>query len=591
MKILRLIQFLTNVVSLMSSAVNDTNENILHDLHLEENETNEKSLMVVGDTHHIRRRLKYAAKRNEVKKFTPNMRIESQKERTRYDHSFDITEEDVIFFQSDQMSGNYLKAPMDLSPSLSPNAESYYTTPPINTVKSLYPTDQQSPKTNKPSAAPEDSEGTNVAPSVSTKNSGLDSDLRPCTLPSNQPNFKPSLVPTSFPSCQYPTTLSFQHSSELPKHGFGQRSQAPSLSPDSQPTLLPSRNPSESPKFPDSNPTFIPFLNPTESPTIDSVQNALIQNKCGMSPSERSRSIDFIISAAITTPKGISQSKALAWLIDVDDALLCPPISEVMQEIDNIESSNIIQRYVVSLLYFALDGKNWSVAAPKFKTGDKFNQADNLIVNNTTSSDNGFLRQRYISPFLDMSHECDWFGIQCDQNMKVTSIRLNDNALKGPLIQEISELLYLKELTLDGNKQITGSIPASFGRLSYLEVIDLDHNQMSSTIPESLFGLTNLIALDLNNNHLEGSISSYIGNLSKLVFIQLDNNIFTGTIPSEIGRLYSLNVLTIYKNQLSGEVPSEICDLRYNYLNDFWMDCMTHEDQSTGTCKCCTKCL
>ena len=78
------------------------------------------------------------------------------------------------------------------------------------------------------------------------------------------------------------------------------------------------------------------------------------------------RSIDFIISAAITTPKGISQSKALAWLIDVDDALLCPPISEVMQEIDNIESSNIIQRYVVSLLYFALDGKNWSVAALKF---------------------------------------------------------------------------------------------------------------------------------------------------------------------------------------------------------------------------------
>ena len=62
-----------------------------------------------------------------------------------------------------------------------------------------------------------------------------------------------------------------------------------------------------------------------------------------------------------------------------------------------------------------------------------------------------------------------WFGVKL-QDDKVISIQLSNNNLVGVLPSEISNLIYLKELNLYKNA-ISGTIPASIGKLSSLEVL------------------------------------------------------------------------------------------------------------------------
>ncbi|ERN02458.1 hypothetical protein AMTR_s00215p00026760 [Amborella trichopoda] len=144
---------------------------------------------------------------------------------------------------------------------------------------------------------------------------------------------------------------------------------------------------------------------------------------------------------------------------------------------------------------------------------------------------------------------------------------LVSNEFSGGIPEEVGLLSSLQKLDLRNQHQ--GPIPASIGgltflvelRLSRLNVLQLDGNQLSGSIPESLGSLLSLEWLDLGENKLEGSIPSTLINLSRLNVLQLYGNQLSGSIPSTLGNLSRLNDLLLYGNQLSGSIPESLGSL------------------------------
>mmetsp|Transcript_27397 Transcript_27397/g.42528 ORF Transcript_27397/g.42528 Transcript_27397/m.42528 type:complete len:130 (-) Transcript_27397:582-971(-) len=121
-------------------------------------------------------------------------------------------------------------------------------------------------------------------------------------------------------------------------------------------------------------------------------------------------------------------------------------------------------------------------------------------------------------------------------------LQLDANNLSGQMPNELFALSQLTTITMDGNKNINGSVPTLVGHLKHLKYLDLDDNALNGTLPRELFTSTSLMVLDLDSNKLQGSIPSEINFAKNLTFIQLYGNELTGAIPD----LSSLKGLSEY---------------------------------------------
>jgi len=72
----------------------------------------------------------------------------------------------------------------------------------------------------------------------------------------------------------------------------------------------------------------------------------------------------------------------------------------------------------------------------------------------------------------------------------------------------------------------TGVLQSSFGTLSALQRLNVDHNQLTSPLPSEL-----------------GRVGSMMG-------LALHRNAFTGVLPSSFGRLLALQALSVYWNSI-----------------------------------------
>ena len=161
-------------------------------------------------------------------------------------------------------------------------------------------------------------------------------------------------------------------------------------------------------------------------------------------------------------------------------------------------------RNVLVALYNAMDGPNWT--------------------NNT----NWLSANRHVD---------DWFGVNTDEEGRVTALNLGSNGLIGQLPVALSQLSSLEGLALENNR-LTGTIPPELGQLINLSLLYLFDNQLTGSIPTELSQLINLIHLCLNRNQLTGSIPPELGRLKNLKWLHLHNNAYlTGRIPTSLTTL------------------------------------------------------
>eukprot|EP01018_Ginkgo_biloba_P034514 Gb_08682 [translate_table: standard] len=172
------------------------------------------------------------------------------------------------------------------------------------------------------------------------------------------------------------------------------------------------------------------------------------------------------------------------------------------------------------------------------------------------------------------------------------SLHLSSSSLYGSIPLGLSELLYLKELELDLNKNLTADVSKLLkGRWSRLSRLGLADNKVSGTIPPTTGNITSLVYLNLFSNQIEGGIPSTMGNLCNFQFLDLSGNNMSGELPDSIGEnscncrpegntdctmkpFSSLRYLYLCINQLQGTIPPWLgqlsnlieLDLSYNSL-------------------------
>jgi hypothetical protein len=249
----------------------------------------------------------------------------------------------------------------------------------------------------------------------------------------------------------------------------------------------------------------------------------------------------------MSTPQGM----AYFFLLDEKPSYIC--------------SRTILQRYSLSVLYFATEGARWT--------------------NN--------------EQWLGIRQECMWFGVACNNDGFVVSLNLgmysmtnclvmarhirnklirifplfcNEavNNVNGMIPDEISVLNVMQELDLFANSLI-GTIPDGISELGSLVFLDLRQNLLTGVaFPSSVTELRRLKSYRISNNKLSGEISTGIGSLRNLEELVAAENSIVGPIPSEIGNVRDLKTMIFSNNALTGQLPSELglIPLEALYVND-----------------------
>jgi len=121
------------------------------------------------------------------------------------------------------------------------------------------------------------------------------------------------------------------------------------------------------------------------------------------------------------------------------------------------------------------------------------------------------------------------------------------------------------------NMGLKGQFPRCIQDFSWLQTLNLSHNQLSGYIPNDISDkLQYLATLDLSNNYFSGEIPKGIANLSGLVTLLLDGNQLTGQIPQDLGLLPWLRDFSVANNFLEGSVPVFVSNLNLSlsYANN-----------------------
>ncbi|XP_039173285.1 receptor-like protein EIX2 [Eucalyptus grandis] len=177
---------------------------------------------------------------------------------------------------------------------------------------------------------------------------------------------------------------------------------------------------------------------------------------------------------------------------------------------------------------------------------------------------NGFLPKfpSYLQ-MLDLSHNLIAEPIPQDIGLAVphmTSLKLNDNLLSGPIPTSLCKMELLYELHLARN-ELVGKIPDCW-KVHPMSFLDLSSNKLSGVIPSSLGNLTRLGSIYLSNNSLQGEIPVTMNYCRNLLVLDLGENKISGSVPHWFGPSFQfLQILRLRENMFNGSIPSQLCSL------------------------------
>lgn len=161
------------------------------------------------------------------------------------------------------------------------------------------------------------------------------------------------------------------------------------------------------------------------------------------------------------------------------------------------------------------------------------------------------------SGWLSDCEPCNWFGVNCDEDGRVSSLVLRGNALIGELPADIGNLDKLTLINLSYNK-IGGTLPATLFTAPALKDINLTGNMISGSIPATLGDQPLLENLRLSYNLLSGEVPATLANFLDMEILTLNNNGFTGSIPEGLGDLPEIFSLDLSENDFAGCFPLDL---------------------------------
>ena len=274
------------------------------------------------------------------------------------------------------------------------------------------------------------------------------------------------------------------------------------------------------------------------------------------------------ISNVVADPQILRQSdtpqgQAFDWLSNIDERIT--------------NQYGIAQRFALATFYFATGGKR-TIAAWKYCSAVPTTTTDAI---NSFSTRCIFEEGRHVCAeiedfvecpeyedmvgatilgvppkrWLSIAHECDWYGITCDDDGRVEQINLHGNGLEGTLVRELRILKNLKSLLLPDNNLI-GKIP------EWSSAADLEQQSQRSNNPSDVISVSwsfdNLQTLDLSQNSLTGSTVLPIGSLSLRSFNTSENPELEVQMTPHIGLWVDLETFDISTNKVVGQVPGTI---------------------------------
>ncbi|KAG8081284.1 hypothetical protein GUJ93_ZPchr0007g5662 [Zizania palustris] len=182
---------------------------------------------------------------------------------------------------------------------------------------------------------------------------------------------------------------------------------------------------------------------------------------------------------------------------------------------------------------------------------------------------------------------CAWDGVECDDDGRVTALRLPGRGLAGPIPPSLAGLVRLEDLDLSYNA-LTGDI-SPVAAAAALRAANLSSNLLNGSLVD-LAALPDLATFNASNNSLTGSLTpdfcagapalrvldlstnSLAGALSysaepppcaaTLQELFLGSNSFRGTLPASLFGLAVLQKLSLSSNGLSGQVSPRLRELK-----------------------------
>ena len=174
---------------------------------------------------------------------------------------------------------------------------------------------------------------------------------------------------------------------------------------------------------------------------------------------------------------------------------------------------------------------------------------------------------------------CTWYGVTCDAGLKrAVGLNLAQNSLGGTLSASIGLLTALNVLNISGNS-VGGAIPGSIGACASLERLDVSHNALNEVLPPGIGAARSLTHLILNNNKLGSTLPASIANMSSLRVLEAQSNSLKGAVPP-MGGLPGLAYVDLSQNMLTGVLPGgawknlSVLILRSNMLSGLSGDCL-----------------
>ena len=181
-----------------------------------------------------------------------------------------------------------------------------------------------------------------------------------------------------------------------------------------------------------------------------------------------------------------------------------------------------------------------------------------------------------------MTPHCDWYGIVCNKNRRVTEISLRGNNVVGPgwyvFYHLLGDFTELKVLDL-ANNTLTGTLPSNFGqaflKLERMDLsgnsiaghadllfpvstsyVNLSHNQFTSAgFKRFNAAYETLEAVDLSNNNISQVAMNIFHNIPpNLHELFLSNNVIHGKLPDAF-KFEKLTHFAMANNRINGYLP------------------------------------